>query len=397
MFSDAEKKEALRQSFDSYNVAGYSASPCGANHLLGEGYYHASDVLRGIEGKSSERGLFKENEDLYFWWFDNNGQKIHENICHLNNIGLVSKYDNTLKRKTTNEYRIAVLGCEMTGATTSNNVWPDTLNDFLNSHPLLDGQCQVLNFGHLDTGIHEWKTIWEERASHFDIDLLILNIPVHTFYRKGNVFADVSHWDGLPGFRYVNYQAENGVSATSWIVAPNKKATLSHPDSYTEKLITFWMPREIADNPDYIRQLRKRVINEYVEGANFNKAASSLDPRVGNYPTIPSYSEAERVQWVRDHVTWFAQNVKNVMVTLNPWKPHFIDYGNYLSPDALNNLDPRLEIIDMRKSWKLWGIHDDISALYSDFAAEKWSDEGHRLYGEAVGLEVLYRLGFHDV
>lgn len=391
-----DRKKALRQSFDDYNLAGYSASPCGARHVLGEGYYHASNVLRGVEGKSSDRGLFRENDDLFFWWFDKDGRIIHENKCHLNNLGLISRHDNTLSRAVANEYRIAVLGCEMTGATTSNIVWPDSLHDFLNAHTAMNRPCQVLNFGHLDTGIHEWKAIWEKRTSLADVDLLIINIPVHALYRIGKIYADASHWDSVPGFRYVKYQIDSGSSAVSWIVNQKPRATLRHPDSYTEKLITFWMSQEVASTPKAVRELRKRVIDDYVEGADFDRAASPLEPRAKNFPNIPSYDQAESIQWVRDHITWFAQNVENVIFTLNPWKPHFTDYGNYESASAFSDLDTNIEIIDMRKSWKLWGVHDDISVLYSGFAEEKWSDEGHRLYGEAVGLEVMYRLGIDD-
>lgn len=386
------KKKLLRLSFDDFKMSGYSASPVGANHLLGQGFYHGADVIRNINKKSSNIGLFKENEDIYFWWFDKSGSILHENKCHLNNIGLVSQYDNSLKKNSNQEYRIAVAGCEMTGATTSNCVWPDSLSDFLNRNKPFKKKIQVFNFGHLDTGIHEWKKIWLQRIKKINADLLIVNIPIHTFYRKGNIFNDASHWDQLPGFRYVNYFLENGENITSWIISKRKNETLKDPKSYTEKLLSFWLDPKLARNSKKIKTFREIIIDEYIQGSKF-KNSSSLDPKKDNYPIIPKYKLSEMVRWVQEHVIWFNDNVKNVFFTLNPWMPHFVNYNDYLSKDVLLNFCSNINVIDMRKSWKLWGVHDDIQTLYSKYANEKWSDEGHLLYGEAIGIEVMNYLG----
>lgn len=187
-----EKRAALRRSFDDYIMAGYSESPTGSDHLLGEGYDYLSDPLRSIDVPSSQKGLFKENRDIYFWCFDTHGTVISENVFHQNNFGLVSRRDCTAVREA-DEFRIAVLGDEMTAATTSNLSWPDSLEDFLNGAGGTTGKFRVLNFGHLDTGTSEWREIWEKRASNFDIDLVIVNLADHTFNRIGDIYTHVSH------------------------------------------------------------------------------------------------------------------------------------------------------------------------------------------------------------
>lgn len=388
------QKEKIKKLFDNYNMAGYSSSPCGENHILGEGFYHHSDLLRSINFPSSDLGLFKENKNIYFWWFDKNGYILHENKCHLNNLGLVSNYKQSIDRKDKNEYRIAVLGCEMTGATTSNKSWPDYLQKFLNKSSTNSKTFQVFNFGHLDTGIHEWKTIWKKRASKFDIDLLIVNIAPHTLIRKGNIYSDVSHWDLLPGFKYCSYKISDGSSAVTWFYNKKLKNTLRDFRSYTSKLITLWTDPDVAHKPSSVKEFRNLIIDDYVNGMKIGFFDDDIDPREKNYPNIPQYSNEELLIWIKKHIEWFSNNVPNVIFTLNPWLPHFTDFMNYPFENLLDILASDLRIYDMRKSWKLWGVEEDISVLYSNQGAEKWSDRGHNLYGEAVGIQLLNNLTF---
>ena len=394
MISIKEKKQKLRESFNKYNIAGYSEAPAGKGHIFHNMFYQNSDLVRGIKRQSSEKGLFKENFDLKFWWFSPTGEIIHENAVHLNNLGLISKRDSTVKNTNKGYYRIAVLGDEMTGATTSNVSWPDSLNEFLNENRPDQRYFEVLNFGHLDTGIHEWKKIWQERVRFFDIDLLIVNIADHTLRRVGEIFSDISHWDKLSGFRYVTYNLPSGLKAATWIYSPEGADELKHPSSYTSKLLTFWLPEELAKDKRQVALLRDLVIDDYVEGADFENCTDYLNPREVSHPKLPEYKTEEIFDWVSSHLNWFQKNVPNVMFLMNPWLPHFIDYNNFPNMDFLETLKPNVRVHDMRRSYKLWGVHDDISLLYSPHANEKWSDEGHRLYGEAVGLKVLEHLGF---
>lgn len=373
-------------------MAGYSEAISGEGHVLGEGFYRNSDVLRSIHGRSSEIGLFKENTDIYFWWFNPDGTIIHENQTHLNNIGLISAADFVIKEKGPHEYRVAVLGDEMTASTTSNISWPDVLEDHLNRKDEKAREFHVFNFGHLDTGIHEWREIWEKRAQKFDIDLLIVNLTENSLVRVGNIYADVSHWDGIPGFQYVAYTLPDGQEAVTWIRCIPPASSLQSPDCYISKLLTFWIPPNVARDKDAMTWLRNKIIDEYVEGADLEKNDDSLNPRNHARPDIPVHSDEECKLWAERHLTWFKQNVPNVLFLMNPWYPHFIDYHNFKGLDVFSSIDTSIEVLDMRSRYQLWGVHDDISILYSRFAREKWSDDGHKLYGAAVGDVVLNHL-----
>lgn len=390
-----EKREALRLSFDDYIMAGYSEAPSGHGHLLGEGYNFPSDPLRNINLPSSEKGLFKENHDIYFWCFGNDGAIVRETTTHFNNFGLVSRKDCSAFREG-GEFRIAVLGDESPGATTSNFSWPDSLENFLNDTAGNNAAYRVLNFGHLDTGVSEWRTIWEERAKSFDVDLVIVNLSDHIFNRIGKIYSHVSHWAPVPGFRYVTYSLPGDQQAVSWIRCAGDAQTLRDPDCYTSKLLTFWLDPVVARDKALIATLRNMIITDYVEGADLEGCDDFLNPRDHAYPEIPQYSENERLDWVSRHFTWFAKNFSDVLFLMNPGRPHFqdyslIDHSKFRNLELLAAMNPEIEVIDMRRSYKLWG-NSDISGLYSPYMPEKWSNHGHRLYGEAVGEVVLEHL-----
>ena len=387
-----EKKKQLKKSFDDFNMAGYSEAVSGEGHLLGNGFYFQSDIQRGIQSRSSKIGLFKENKDIYFWWFAPDGTILHENRTHLNNIGLVSASDYADGKKKPNEFRIAVLGDEMTGSTTSNIVWPDLLEDHLNKHDKKGREFRVYNFGHLDTGIHEWRAIWQKRAQLFDIDLLLVNLTEHSLGRIGDRYSDVSHWDGIPGFQYVSHTLPDGQQAVTWVRCLPGASSLKSPDCYTSKLLTFWIPKDVARDKNTMLWLREKIIDEYVQGADIEKCDDYLHPRNHARPEIPAYSDEECEQYAVTNIRWFKENVPNVLFLMNPWYPHFVDYHNFKGLEVFSKVDQSIEIIDMRHKHQLWAIHDNIAVPYSQFALEKWSDEGHRLYGAAVGDVVLTRL-----
>ncbi|MGH6661120.1 MAG: hypothetical protein ACREB6_06250 [Rhodospirillales bacterium] len=393
---DVEKaREALRRSFDGYNMAGYSEAPSGRGHLLGDGFYYGANVLRNIDQPSSQTGLFKENRDVYFWWFGRDGAVVHENKTHFNNVGLVSRNDHSPTRSA-DEFRIAVLGDEMTGATTADVSWPDFLEEFLNAAPAANRKYRVFNFGHLDTGVHEWRRIWDERARKFDVDLVIVNLADHTFNRIGEVYTHISHWDSLPGFKYVFYELPGQRKAVTWIRCIGNASTLRDPDCYTSKLLTFWLEPDMARDKRAMARLRDMVIADYVDGADFGKCRDALNPRDHAHPDIPQYTEAERIASVCEHLARIADSAPDALFLMNPWLPHFqdyslIDHNRFRNLELLSAMNGGIKIVDMRRSYRLWG-RGDVSALYSPYAAEKWTDLGHRIYGQAVGDLVLEHL-----
>ncbi len=390
-----EKREALRRSFKNYSMAGYSAVPSGSGHLLGDGFYYRTNVLRGIDFPSSQIGLFGENQDTQFWWFDSSGKIVHENTTHCNNVGLVSSRDYSAARGP-DEFRIAVLGDEMTAATTANASWPDSTEHFLNQNSTNNRTYRVFNFGHLDAGLVEYRRIWQERARHFDIDMLIVNLADHTFHRIGEIYTCISHWDRVPGFRYVFYTLPDGQQAVTWIRCAEGATSLRDPNCYINKLLTFWIDPEVARNQHLMAQLRDMVITDYIDGADIEGSADYLNPREHAHPTIPTYSDQERMEYVCEHLTWFSQCSPHVLFLMNPWWSHFenyslLDHRRYESLSRLSEMNDHLSVVDMRRDHRLWG-GSDTATLYCPYATEKWSDEGHRLYGQAVGDVVLDHL-----
>jgi len=151
------------------------------------------DAARGRVKTNAELGHMKPDQDVSFWWFDGMGNVLHEATFHTNNVGLMSKNAYNPDPKP-GEFRIVVLGDEMTAASTAAIQWPDLLESEMNSDPAVRAQLgtvRVFNFGHPDMSVAQMATAWEQRARRFKPDMVLVNIVYHSFDRMSEAYLSL--------------------------------------------------------------------------------------------------------------------------------------------------------------------------------------------------------------
>lgn len=397
-------------------ISAYSEAPVGEDNLLGGGFHIEANRAREIARPSSAVGLFTENRNLYFWWIGSNGQIIQETKFHHNNYGLLSKRDYQIKRGA-HEFRIVVLGDEMTGSTTSDLWWPDVLEDELNSHSEMVnrfGEFRIFNFGHLDTGIQHWAYIFEKRAKAFDPDLVIVNLVEHVFNRRGPTIAPPSSW------QYVSYTATGGGTAWTLIQCTGTGKRLIDQDCTTFNPIILWLDPSIARDPAAVSSIREQIINDRSRGRPFDAhnfirptavvAAIDFLKRYVLKEAISSTAQAGRLNrgkgqpdkdrealaFARDNLRKIISEAPEVIILLNPWLHHSNGGQDFQLSYELVELDSSINIVDMRKFLPIKDSSTP-SSWYASVAAEKWTPQGHKVYGKAVAEVVENKLMGKDL
>ena len=79
------------------------------------GYPGIPDMLESeLQKPDPFIGHFKQNQDIFLWFYDDQHRLSQKIKFHTNNLGFLSRKNYTLPRKE-HEYRIAILGDSMTG------------------------------------------------------------------------------------------------------------------------------------------------------------------------------------------------------------------------------------------------------------------------------------------
>ena len=361
------------------------------------------DDLRGIAGADSKAGLFKEDREIRFYWFVRNGQIRHANVFRLNNLGLISQKSYDLARLP-DEYRIVVLGDEMTAATTSEVSWPDWLQDLLCADAALlervgKTRFSVLNFGWPDAGFAHMARVWREKAKPLDPDLVLVNMARHDFPRYGSgarLFfrgRANSEW----GHAYVAYTSPAGLQAWLSVICAGSGRDLRSADCTSPRPFALYLPRELAENPKELAAVQEQIVSDYAGRTDIRgnlsrilriKPNTTLDKLLGRAietePAVPA-ADSDLVTHARTHLRAILDDHPNVRVTYNPlWLQVLDPSAGRPWVEALRAVDPTIEIVDMRAYLPCDADRKEVESWYQvPHAAEKWSSKGHRIYAGA--------------
>jgi hypothetical protein len=373
------------------------------------------DEARGITATDSKVGLFKENREIGFYWFIRHGRVRHSNVFRLNNYGLISQKTYELARSP-GEYRIVVLGDEMTAATTAEVSWPDWLQDLLCSNAALLKQLgktrfSVINFGWPDAGFAHLASVWRDKAKSFDPDLVLVNIAAHNFCRystgarlffRGRVNSDWRH-------EYVTYTSPAGLQAWLAIICVGSGRDLASPDCTSPRPFALYLSKGLAENPAELAAVQDQIVRDYAGTTRVWRnlprilritASTTLDRLLGraieteaSTPAAP-VANAELVAHARTHLRTILDGHANVVFTYNPLWLQVLD-PSMGRPwvEALTAADPAIEVIDMRAYLPPDVDGKEIESWYQvPHAAEKWSSKGHRIYATAQARLIAERL-----
>jgi hypothetical protein len=374
----------------------------------------AIDAARGRIKPNGTLGLMKADQDVTFWWFDGTGNIVHEATFHLNNVGLISRnnYDPSPKPR---EFRIVVLGDEMTAATTAAVQWPDLLEDELNSDPAVRAQLgtvRVFNFGHPDASVAQMATFWENKARRFRPDIVVVNSVYHSFDRMAENFCDTPtiRSDQSDGYRVVSYKAPGGEDAWMIISCRDGSRRLRDPGCDAGRPFALWMSANLAHNRQELAALQHQIRDDYVHGVLWNdrrplwvlsllgQVINPLEARI-QQATVQAPDERgmqqrtgdERVAFVRSHLHRIADTHPEVLVIQNPYYPDVVAPPSpFPLSRRLAELDPRMAPFDMRKILPILDSPDEVQSWWQvPVASEKWSSRGHQMYARAVKVAIV--------
>ncbi len=379
------------------------------------------DEARGIEPADSKVGLFKENRDISFYWFGRNGRVTHANTFRLNNIGLFSHKDYRLERQP-GEYRIVVLGDEMTAATTVEVSWPDRLQDLLCANAALlrhlrRTQVSVLNFGWPDAGFSHLARVWQDKAKAADPDLVMVNVADYDFHRydagtrlffRGRPNTEWRH-------EYVTYTSPGGLQAWLVVICVGEGRDLKSPDSTCARPFALYLTKELAENPKELAAVQGQIVRDYLSGGESEPAGLNewvrlfrkverkseerrLEARLRRreWDVVPGtpLSDAELLTHARTYLRAILDNHPNVLITQNPLLFQAMDQSaRFQMTEALVQSDPGIKVVDTRTYLPLEADGDEIQSWYQvPHAPEKWSAKGHEVYAHAQARLIVDRL-----
>ena len=374
------------------------------------------DVARGRVKADAELGLMKPDQDVTFWWFDGEGRILHEATFHLNNVGLISQKDYDPNPKT-GEFRIVVLGDELTAATTSAAHWPDLLEDELNGDPVVRanlGTVRVFNFGHPDVSVAQMAMVWEKKARHFKPDMVLVNIAYHSFDRMSEASFFCREESSNPPLseftsHVMRYTAPGGDEAWISIFCRDGARRLRDAACDAGRPFALWMAPSLVHAREELAAVQRQIVDDYVDGVLWKDwrpvgllslVGLPVNPLEGRIHRASKQeldelgqqkSMDERVAFVRTHLHRIADNHPELILIQNPYYPDVVPPArSFPLSRRLAELDPRLAPVDMREILPLFAGSEEVRRWWQvPVASEKWSSRGHQVYARAVKVAIL--------
>ncbi len=392
---------------------GRNPAPSPVEALLAKGsmpYEEAKKVDLGLK-TPSPTGLFKPNDSISFWWFKANGAIRHENTYHLNNHGLISVYDYSIERMK-RSFRIAILGDELTAATTADKSWPDHLQEMLNQDGKTASQLgpvEVINFGWPDAGFHVMHREWLEKARRFKPDFAILNFAEHSFVRMPTShIEEVAPSTAMPKTYLEPFEAPNGLRAWMVLFCYGEARRLRDLGCLAGRPFGLFLPRELARDADALAAVQESVLRDYLGRLiwadwrltflldMFGELDDPLKARVDGgsqrRPSVPPPSIEQKLENARSNIAGIRSGFKNLLVLQSRNYAELVPRPSERPLSrALRLNNPDLKVVDMADYLPL-GSGDPKAWFQVPFAAEKWSNLGHEVYARAVADVLRLRL-----
>lgn len=351
------------------------------------------DRLLGTWIEISQVGLFKENRDVYFWIYGANGELLHHNVRHINNVGLFSQKDYRLEKEP-GDFLICVLGDEQSTSTLNEVSWPELLEDLLNADvgffqdkPFK--RFKVLNYSWPDSGFPIWAKVFEEKIAKLSPDLVILNFLEHSFERLIHGKPATLGGKSVLG-QAVEYRLGDGPrdKAYVWVAcsgSPSESGAPSLRNAHCNPASTFqvYLPKEMGMDPSKMAKLREMLVADLksIPKGKRDQFSSPPPDAVGKEKLVTSATSYLRM---------IAQKQSNFLIARNFFACH-LNFPRVPLDDMTKMLiekNPDLNIILMRDKVPQNGMGVDVDTWYLPHDHSKWSYEGHKQYASLLAHEV---------
>jgi hypothetical protein len=368
--------------------------------------YSSVDKAKGYQGPINEIKatipLFKTSRDVLAWQFEGPESKlIHAFSYHLNNAGMISTKDYYPERDD-DRLRIVTIGCEQTGSSTSPVSWPDYLEDLLNQAPsAASRRVAVYNLGAPDAGFRHFAELSRLAGEKLKPDIVIVNIVEHDYQRiaKGErtIFY---HGKPMRNWQAVKYQMGAGEESTAYIIGVSSKSnitSLKDPEVTCGRPFALYVSKKLGENPDKVKALQKKVLDDFIGGAVWSRRNSLLLDRIMGKPFDPiafrSFdpieqaipTEEEQIADARKHLLSILSDHKKVIFIHNVNIAEIQEKKEWKLSRELIRREPSLKYVDMKDYLPPLTNIDEVKTWYQyPFMSEKWSQKGHKMYAEAV-------------
>ena len=344
----------------------------------------------------------RSDTELAFRFYGLDAEEIYAANIRLNNLGLISKRDYT-KEKNPNEFRIIILGGEQSASTVANISWPDVLEDELNKRHRFKN-FKVLNFAWPDAGPEHYINYWRNEASKYSPDLVIVNSPETDFYRTLQGANLTVAGKELNLSQDYKFQIDDEwflmkVAVTKDNKEPisleNKNVIASRPYGifpYNTK-----SPINVASDKKIIKKVLSKLVNDQINASMPVFGAFTLHKlglykgnilevsQIRNFDILKSSNNSENitVDFGIKNFSWMKNNIPNVVFIHNF---HAGEMNvNFKITQKINEIEPSIKIIDMRKYVPSYLSKEEINTWYLiPHMGEKFSDKGHRAYAGLV-------------
>jgi len=351
-------------------------------------------------------GLFKANQSFTTTFYrPREGDRIGFQVTvRTNNLGYLSERPYRIER-TSDEYRVVVIGDSYTGPTTMSSPWVDRVEDILNADALLrneigDRAIRVFNLGWPGAGFPHFQRVLEKKALQFDPDLVVVNYIELDFPRLSR------YGENTPGNTIIGGLATMSVNDTpqtrfyTELNCSEPPVTLRNPMCYQE--FNIFIGDDFPLRPEMLIKVYDLIADEYLVG----KAVFTLFPYgyhkiIGNITGYNEYrqpdifrfspiSHDKMINHAIDSLRAIKKGHPNVLFTLHPIFDDFFNEkkGARLTDEVLENA-PDLEVVKMRDRLPIKGLSkDDIKQWYNLPYDGHMSDKGGRVYAK-VFAELL--------
>jgi hypothetical protein len=355
----------------------------------------------------SDTVISKPHKQISFRLYGKDAKLLLTSDLRLNNLGLFSdrEYDFAKRR---GEYRIVVIGQELTASSVANRSWPDFLEDELNAVEGLKAfhrTFKVFNVGWPDAGFAHYEQYWNSIGKEFRPDLVVVNIAEADFWHgmKGSPLT----FKGKPIHSYqMPYKLGPSTADVALLnvsgIAPG--APLKSPDATSSWPFAIFCSRRLMDDVEKVKALQQQITDDFLEGSLPKYQPILLGRLLGRYRKHSLYRKfdplpetpadlSELVAAARKHLRAIIDDHPNVMILHNANYGEIFPKADFSVTHKLEVADPTIRIIDMRDQLPVSLGEEEVKSWYwYPLMVEKWSNKGHQVYAKAVAKVVSDRL-----
>jgi hypothetical protein len=363
-------------------------------YLVPMGYEWAGG---GFHGESVPPNcLHKPNRVITRWIIEPGGQITHECQFRLNNRGQFSARDMS-PEKTSDEFRIVVLGGREAGSDLVDVCWPDHLHRLLTERTGRAGKrITVLNFGTpLFSGFDLFPSLWRRMVKEANPDFLIVSLAQYYFHVGLRPSTSPTTLRGWPvhGF-FQKYTSGRGEHL--WLHCVGSEDNLASLYATAVPPFMAFLPPSLAHCQEEVSKMQQAIVEDLLR----SKLSADWRPwraieRFGgeiNLSGLIGFDPPRavvappNVDEMADHAAihlgeLIAELPSCLLITVPEPGGWNRSDPSYQIPDILRARDSRLDITDIHA---MLVIDKDQYAKWFIPSSRELSSDGHRGYAEAI-------------